>query len=87
MKKLTGTTASAAGGTTTIAHGLTSSKIISINALVQYGGVGTHTMPGDTTTGYQFYAFCDGANINLRLGSTGTSILSKPFTVLITYEA
>jgi hypothetical protein len=91
MKKLTGTTASAQGGTITVAHGLTASKIISINALVQYGAAGHYTMPGDLTAGYQFYAYSDTTNINLRLGGgehTGSSanILSKPFTVLITYE-
>jgi hypothetical protein len=88
-KKLTGTTPSTEGGTLTVTHGLTSTKIISIDAIV-YIDAGVTPIPPNMSFGVV------GVEYALRAGTTGIAfynhptnsenILSKPFTVLITYE-
>lgn len=87
IKKITGTTASTEGGTTSINHGLNSSKIISVVVIIEY-----------TTSRFihTSYTFATGYQVDWELSTTQISILnhptnsenvrSKPFRVLITYE-
>lgn len=87
MKKLTGTTASTEGGETAIAHGLTSSKIIGVQVFVaQGGGFGT-SGNYQGASGYQYSWGFNITDMIVNLHPTNSeNILSKPFTVLITYE-
>lgn len=86
MKKVTGTTAGSEGAAATAAHGVTTSKILSISVLVS-SDIG-RIAPGFTSiAGYQFDVRADGTNVNVHNhASNAENIISKPFTVLITYE-
>ena len=84
MKKLTGTTAALEGGQSFVAHGLTRSKILSFDVLVDDG---SFTICPHDISPYNFTTFADGTNIIVQnISGESGSILSKPFTVLITYE-
>ncbi len=86
MKKLTGTTPAAASSGVSIAHGLTASKIIAVNLIIN--NAGSQRIPGG-------YTLFPGNEVNWDYGTTfiniwtntnSANILSKPFTVLLTYE-
>ena len=86
-KKLTGTTASTQGGTATFAHGLDASKIIGVTVLVR-GATQSYIPPSYTgSSSFEYDYFFDGANFYI-INKPGNSaaILSKPYTVLITFE-
>jgi hypothetical protein len=87
MKKLTGTTASAENGTVTVAHGLTASKIISHTAVVNRGD-GIYMPPEHSyNSEHQFSTHYDGTNFTVSNHATNSAnILSKAFTILVTYE-
>lgn len=83
-----GTTAATEGSFVDIAHGLTASKIISVQVLIEY--TAGNWVPSGYTINPEFLAdYVIGAT-NIRLynhnGSSG-SILSKPVKVLVTYKA
>jgi hypothetical protein len=87
MKKLTGTTGANQGDTTTIAHGLTGTKIISVTAKVaNIAGWGI-TPECSYDVNIQYALIHDTLNVYIRLksGNSG-AILNKAITVLITYE-
>lgn len=90
-KKLTGTTNAAEGGLTTVAHGLTGSKILSVDVLVDFG-VGGRIGPGADAgsglgTGREFAVSTDATNVTVQLHPTNSEIiLSKAFTVFVVYE-
>ena len=85
VKKLTGTTANSQGGSTPVLHGLTRSKILSVSVLVDDGTFSNP--PNLPLSGYEFYFDITNSNINIYNSSTSSSnILSKPFTILVTYE-
>lgn len=84
-KKLTGTTAASEGGTTAITHNLTMSKVISFTVLVV--GNELHIPHHTANVEREYDVWLDTASVNLKLSATNSgSILSKPITVLITYE-
>ena len=87
MKKLTGTTGSSEGDATTIAHGLTLSKIIGYHILVDNAS-GNKIPPAFTSVAeFEYDGFIDGTNVNIHLHATNSgSIKSKAISVLITYE-
>ncbi len=86
MKKLTGTTASSEGGTVTISHGLTASKIISINVLVEFN-TNYYTPASSTINGIEYDWTSNSTYIEIHNSSTNSeSILSKPIKILIMYE-
>ncbi len=87
MIKLTGTTNAAQGSSTSMAHGLTSSKILAVNVLVEYSA-GNSVPPSYTASvGYEFDYFISGTNITvINKLSNSSLILSKPIRVLVTYE-
>ncbi|MCP9769771.1 hypothetical protein EGI22_17845 [Lacihabitans sp. LS3-19] len=90
VKKLIGTTASTQGGSVTIAHGVTSSKIISISALVRFNGSAADAWVGNGYTGapgFEFSYLYDGSFVYIvNTSGNSTSILSKDIKVVITYE-
>ena len=87
IKKLTGTTNAAEGGTTTIAHGVTSSKIISMTTLVFNTAVAALPPEWLAAPGYQYHANFDVTLIYIENHTTNSEqILSKPIVVTILYE-
>jgi hypothetical protein len=88
-KKITGTSPSTQGGVVTIAHGLNSDKILSVNILIEeapdyyfpesYGATG---LPNR-----EFYYFINPTHISIQAHATNSSlILSKPLKIFIIYE-
>ena len=85
--KLTGTTAATQGTYTTIAHGLDFSKILSVEVFVSPSATVKHGRGWTAYGGYQFDFYLDTTLIQiLNIAGNSSSILSKPYTVLITYE-
>ena len=93
MKKVTGTTGSTAGSAVSVTlTGVAGAKIIGIQAIVRdatNGGI----FPATATPELEYYIsfVANGSNpantdISLTLGAGATIILSKPFSLLITYE-
>jgi len=86
-KLLTGTTASAEGGTESVTHGLTGSKIISWCSKVKHienEGIGHHNTSSE---GYHFDDWHTDEEFkihNVPLESYG--ILTKSFTIFVTYQ-
>jgi hypothetical protein len=89
MKKLTGTTNVAEGGSTAVAHGLTQAKIISFQTLVTHSASPEGAVPAGYTAnaGYEFSESLYDGYVSIENSATNSAnILSKAFTVLITYE-
>ncbi len=85
--KLTGTTGAAQGNTTFMAHGLTSSKILAVNILVEYAAGSSVPPSYNGSAGFEYDYYINGANIAVWTKSANSaSILSKPIRVLVTYE-
>lgn len=87
MLKLTGTTASTDGGQVAVAHGLSPSKILSVNVQVE-APLGNFVLPGySLAVGYDYLISFNGYGIVVynTLGNS-SNILSKPFKVLVIYE-
>jgi hypothetical protein len=86
VKKFTGTTSADQNGFATFLHGLTTSKIISATAMVEYNPDGF--VPSSyRRLGYEFEFYIEGDTFYIWNSiSNSAAILSKPFKVLITYE-
>jgi hypothetical protein len=87
MKKVTGTTAATLGGTVSFAHGLDATKIVGVTVLVR-GATNSWVPPSYIpTSSFVYNYFFDGA-IFYIINSAGNSafLLSKPYSVLFTYE-
>jgi len=86
MKKLTGTSP-AVGASGTIAHGLTKSKIIGAQVLVN-NDTGNRIPPNFTSVGnHEFDFFIDTTNVHIYcISGNSSNIDGNAFTVLITYE-
>lgn len=81
--ELTGTTAGSQGGTVSIAHGVDSSKIISVTAVVR-PAASDGRVPGDTTTGYEYSVKFDSTNVVVTNSAANSSnILSKSLSIFI----
>ena len=89
MKELSGTTSSINNGSVSIAHGLNSAKIVSVQALVEY------STGNFVPTAYTYapelhfnYLVQTGSIlvVNNASSCTGTSICNKPVKILITYK-
>lgn len=87
VKKFTGTTASTQGLSVEINHGLTDAKILDISVMVDYL-TNSFIHPSYTLNpGFQFNWYSnDGRIIIYNVSGNSSSILSKPFKILITYE-
>ena len=87
MKKFTGNTATTVGGSTTIVHGLTASKILSISIVIDLGLAGNVTEHYMQSSGYQTDVSFEATNIYVwNSPANSANILNKPFKVLVTYE-
>jgi hypothetical protein len=87
MKKLTGTTSASQGGSVSIAHGLTVSKILSVTILVEYFTDAFVPASYQYNTGYEFTFWMTASQINVvNVAGNSVNVLSKPFKILITYE-
>jgi hypothetical protein len=87
MKTLTGTTAGAAGGLTSVAHGVTASKIVSVSGIVIYNAAADQAIAdGYSAAAYNFSLGCDTTYVDVVLGASASSITSKPFVVTVFYE-
>jgi hypothetical protein len=73
------------GQQSNIAHGVTGSKIVSVNAtLIQ--GVNTYTLPGSSSAGFQYSITYDDTNVYVTLHATESeNILNKPVKIIIFY--
>lgn len=92
LKKLTtGCTTSAnsgfPSGEISLTHGITPSKILKVEALVEYT-TNFWVKDGNDLFGYEFDVYVTNTTISLRnlSGSASSEIRSKPCKVLITYE-
>ncbi len=88
QKKVTGTTGAAEGNLTSIAHGLTMSKILGYQVLIDRNTSSNKIPPNFTSVGeHEYDAFIDATDIKIQLAATNSgNLLSRPITVLITYE-
>ena len=86
MMKLTGTTTSADNTYRMMPHGLDASKILSISTLVTDGGY--QYLPHSPDAGAIYTVNVDGANIaiGVKTAALSSSVMNKPFKILITYE-
>lgn len=85
--KLTGTTASSQGGFTSLEHGLTLSKIVGIQVSVITPSDGIMPAEHSYIGGYEYSYNCSSTKIYIyNKPSNSSYILSKPITILITYE-
>ena len=82
--KLTGTSPSVQGNISTYAHGVTASKILSVDIFID---AGIFVAPNTIIPGYEYDFYINGANIEIqtKLGNSGL-ILQKPLKILVTYE-
>jgi hypothetical protein len=90
MKVLTGTTGATEGSATSIAHGLTVSKIVATSVSIEAasGGpvVGPNTALVTGSSGYLFRTFNDTNNVEIQLSAADSGYLtSDPITVVIWY--
>ena len=92
LKKLTsGCTTSANSGFPSgeigLTHGITPSKILKVEALVEYA-TNFWVKDGNDLIGYEFDVYVTNTTISLRnlSGSASSEIRSKPCKILITYE-
>lgn len=92
MLKLTqGCTTSASSGfpsgEISISHGLTPSKILKVEAWVEYN-TNFFVKDGNSQFGYQFDCYITNTTISLRnlAGSASSEIRTKPCKILLTYE-
>jgi hypothetical protein len=88
IKVLTGTTAATQGGRTSIAHGVTASKIISVDALVEYSTSNYVANAHLFSAGYYFDISTSSGTINIANSPTSSAaILSKPVKIIVIYTA
>ena len=86
MKKITGTTTTADNTFRMMPHGVDASKILSISTLVTDGGY--QYLPHSPDAGAIYTVNVDGANIaiGVKTAALSSSVMGKPFKILITYE-
>jgi hypothetical protein len=87
MIELTGTTSASQGGSVSVAHGLNSAKILSVDVLVEYFSGAFIPASYQGSAGYEFNFYITSSSVYLINQSANSgSILSKPYRVLITYK-
>jgi hypothetical protein len=87
MVKLTGTTSATQGVQTTMPHGVSSAKILSVSVFVDYA-LGSSVPPSyNGSAGYEYDYFVTSTSVVVWPKSgNSANILSKPIRVLVTYE-
>ncbi len=87
MKKVTGTTASAEGNTTVVAHGVNGNKIISYTTSIKLDSNNWINDHYTETVGLQVGVYYQTDNfIVLNHATNSENVLSKPFVITIFYE-
>ena len=89
MKEFSSTTSGTNNGPIYIAHGLTSSKIISVEALVEYytgGFVSVGYTPSANLNFNYLITPTDIVIVNNAVDCTGDHICGKPVKVVVTYK-
>jgi hypothetical protein len=88
MKKLTGACPGAEGGSTSVAHGVTSSKIIGCQVLIDYTGTGVFVPNSyNRNAEYEFDFYITTTDVVVYLSATNSgNLVSDNFVVLLTYE-
>jgi len=88
MKKLTGTSAATENAEVSIAHGLTLAKILSVDILMHLPSFVVDIPPCyKVSSGYEYQYQITASNIVVfNIATNSSQILSKGFTILITYE-
>jgi len=89
QKKIEGTTPSTVLTLGNYPHGLTKSKILGYQMIVESGADNILIPPnnGDHPTDLHYYfTYIDNINLTIYPGSSATTILGKPFRAIITYE-
>ena len=86
MKKLTGVISNSTGVQIPISHGLTQSKILSVEIFI-LANTGNDIPPHSTYSGFVYDYFVSSNNIVIQpISGNDSSILNANFRVLITYE-
>lgn len=86
FKSVTGTTNASEGSPVTVAHGLTSANIMDVTLLINYAGSNYIKAEYTEGVGYKAHIVITTSNIQVtNAAADSINILSKPFTVLITY--
>lgn len=87
VKKLTGTSSAVQGGTSSVPHELTASKILNVSVILDFGTNAFIPSSYNYNPGFEFDWYSDATNIIVVNKSNNSgSVLSKPFKILITYE-
>ncbi|MBL7985017.1 MAG: hypothetical protein JNM91_08470 [Flavobacteriales bacterium] len=87
MLKLTGTSAATQGASVSIPHGLSITKILSVDVLLEYAANAWIPDSYINLPGYTFSVIANATNIVLiNQNANSGNILSKPVKILITYE-
>ena len=84
IKKITGN-CPIGSGLTTVAHGLTKSKIIGMSGIVNAAS-GALVPNGYDLDAYRWSFYIDDDYILVDTGSVAAQISERPFTILLTYE-
>ena len=82
MKKFSGTTDS--DNNTSVTHGLTASKIISVNAAIQT--LNTYYAPGNGFINTTFHYELVWDSTTIQLDNVGTSLQNDPYVITVIYE-
>jgi hypothetical protein len=87
MKKLSGTSSASQGNWVNVPHGLTASKILAVDILMDVPGF-VHVTPAYTFQAQYEYQYQVAATniVVINMSGNSANILSKAFRVLITYE-
>ena len=86
-KKLTGTTPSTQGGLVAIAHGLTASKSLTWNVVVNGATTSDLIPPRHMEPGFEYTSHVNSNSIVVGLSATNSAnILSKGIKVFVVYE-
>jgi len=87
MIKITGTTAASQGGAVNFVHGLPSSKILSVELLVEYTSTSFVQASYRASPGYEVNFYFTATHIYVEnVTGNSSAVLSKPLKLLITYE-
>lgn len=90
MKKLTGTTAATEGTSVSVPHGLTATKILSCQVLVDWnGGSNGAWIPASYTLSadYEFHFYTTNTFVYVaNMAGNSANIVNRDFVVLLTYE-
>ncbi len=86
MKKLVGTTQPGVGDIAFISHGIADhTKILGLDVRIETAG-GLLIFPHGNGTSNQFDKYLDSSFVYINPGPSATNLVSRPYTILLTYE-